>query len=51
MTTQQKKEIEGPESDPAQQEADERDRKRRERIEQALLRWSTGPKKRPRFRR
>lgn len=39
------------EDDAARQEQEERDRKRRERVQEALLRWAKAPKKRGRFQR
>lgn len=51
MTNNQKEHKEDKESDAARQESEDRDRKRRERVEEALRRWSVGPKKRPRFAR
>jgi hypothetical protein len=51
METQQKTIEEPAEDDAARREADERDRKRRERVQEALLRWSKAPKKQGRFQR
>lgn len=50
MNNNHKETIEQEETDAARQEREERERKRRERIEQALRRWSVGPKRRERKR-
>ena len=39
------------EDDAARQEQEERDRKRQERVQEALMRWAKAPKKRGRFQR
>ncbi len=50
MTNNYKELSEQQETDAARQEAEERERKRRERVEQALRRWSVGPKRKERKR-
>ena len=51
MTNNHKESKEQAEADALRQESEERDRKRREGVEEALRRWARAPKKRPRFQR
>lgn len=51
MTNNHKESKEQAEADALRQESEERERKRQERVQEALRRWSVGPKKRGRFQR
>lgn len=51
VTNNQKEKKQSNNDDAARQDSDDRERKRQERVQEALRRWSVGPKKRGRFQR
>jgi hypothetical protein len=51
MNENNKEHLGTTEDDAARQEQGQRDRKRRERVQEALMRWAKAPKKRGRFQR